>query len=127
TNGAASSTATSGCGVRASPEKIREVRVVTTASLVEYPTITSGGAGVARAERRSTANGRRDDHRMAADTTWRTTTSHVQTSAVSSDASGGPARRPARTIVVNDAASRNSASTHARAANTVPAPTGRLS
>ena len=39
------------------------------ASLVEYPNITSGGAGVARALRMSTAKGRRTDQRNAPETT----------------------------------------------------------
>ena len=85
--------------------------VVETASRVEYPTITTGGAGVARAERMSTGNGRWADQRSAAPTTWMVTTRSRQTTAENSYDVGRPARSDASRTVASEATSRNSAST----------------
>src|SRR3954447_3969359 len=89
--------------------------------------MTSGGAGVDRALRMSTAYGRRTDHRNAVATTCKVTTIAAQTTASSSETVGSPARAAARTTLTVIAVSRISASTIAREANTSLGDTGRLS
>src|SRR5690349_23377672 len=97
-------------------ENSRPVKVVERARRAEYPTITTGGAGVARAERMSTGKGRCVDQRIAAAITWTVTTSTSIVMESSSVRVGVPARSAAISTVTSDATSTNSASTSARAA-----------
>src|SRR3954451_15646107 len=94
--------------------KSSPVNVVLRASRAEYPTITSGGAGVARALRRSTAYGRRTDQRSDVGTTCTVTTIVAQSTATAAATVGTPARNEAMTSVTAEAASRISSRTTAR-------------
>src|SRR5680860_660113 len=103
------------------------VSVVANARRDEYPTITNGGAGVARALRMSAANGRRTDQRSDAPTTWKLTTKAEHSTAASCDAVGIPDRREARTKVSAVVSRSTSTSTKTREPNAARGETGKLS